>query len=151
MVQIPKRHFIAKSYRPLMDKLEKYMIFPFKNPSHYQVVGLLLSICYLYAKSPATQSLILGTILILDWMDGAAARKYNLASREGWIIDVFVDRISEGFIFTPALFSPLGTIFFLLYILNIFLSIFSVKTGIHFILPVRFYWLLILIAKIWII
>ncbi len=137
-------------YRTVLSKWEKYLIFPSKNPSDYQVVGILLSLGYLFTTNIYFQIILVAVILILDWVDGAVARKYNLVGREGWMIDVFVDRLSEGFIFAAHLFSPLGVIFFLLYIINIFLSLYSVKSGKHILLPIRFIWLLILIVKLWI-
>ena len=151
MDQIPKRTGLANIYRSGLDKWEKYLIFPLKNPSYYQVIGLVLSVVYMFASTLVIQSVIVGIVLILDWMDGAVARKYNLVGREGWMIDVFVDRLSEGFIFTALLFTPIGTVFFVLYILNILLSMYSVKSGKHLILPLRFVWLLILFGKLWII
>ena len=151
MDQIPKRTGLAMIYRSVLNKWEKYLIFPSKNPSHYQVVGLLLSIGYLFTTNLIIQIGLVAIILTLDWMDGAVARKYNLVGREGWMIDVFVDRLSEGFIFAAHLFTPLGTTFFLLYIINIFLSMYSVRSGKHILLPIRFIWLLVLIGKLWII
>ena len=151
MDQIPKRTGIANIYRSVLDKWEKYLIFPLKNPSYYQVIGLVLSVAYLFTSTLVIQSVIVGVILILDWMDGAVARKYNLVGREGWMIDVFVDRLSEGFIFAALLFTPIAVVFFAIYILNILLSMYSVKSGKHLILPLRFVWLLILLGKLWII
>lgn len=151
MDQIPKRTGLANIYRSVLDKWEKYLIFPLKNPSYYQVIGLVLSVAYLFTSTLVIQSVIVGVVLILDWMDGAVARKYNLVGREGWMIDVFVDRLSEGFIFVALLFTPIGIVFFTLYILNILLSMYSVRSGKHLILPLRFAWLLILLGKLWII
>lgn len=151
MDQIPKRTGLAMIYRSVLNKWEKYLIFPSKNPSNYQVVGLLLSVGYLFTTNLIIQIVLVAVILILDWMDGAVARKYNLVGREGWMIDVFVDRLSEGFIFAVHLFTPLGTAFFVLYIINIFLSMYSVRSGKHLLLPLRFVWLLILVGKLWII
>lgn len=151
MDQIPKRTGLANFYRSALDKWEKYLVFPLKNPSYYQVIGLMLSVVYLFSSTLIFQSVIVGIILILDWMDGAVARRYNLVGREGWMIDVVVDRLSEGFIFAALLFTPIGMVFFALYILNIFLSMYSVKSGKHLVLPLRFVWLLILLGKLWII
>ncbi|MFS8158608.1 MAG: CDP-alcohol phosphatidyltransferase family protein [Candidatus Roizmanbacteria bacterium] len=149
MDQIPQRPGVAKIYRTVLMSLERYMIFPFRDPAYYSVAGLLLSIGYLFARSLALQVTIIAVILLFDWMDGAVARKYNKTSRAGWLIDVAVDRMSEGIIFASLLFTPLGSIFFISYICNIFLSFYSVKAGRHHLLPLRFIWLFILLGKLW--
>ncbi|MBI5448799.1 CDP-alcohol phosphatidyltransferase family protein [Candidatus Gottesmanbacteria bacterium] len=151
MDHISQRTQVAMLYRWVLSRWEKYLIFPIKNPSYYQVAGLVLSVVYLYVSSLVWQSILIGVILLFDWMDGAAARKYKVTGKKGWMIDVCVDRVSEGFIYLSALFSRLGTIFFLLYLCNIMLSLYSVKSGKHILLPLRFAWLLILIYRVWII
>ncbi|OIO44368.1 MAG: hypothetical protein AUJ41_03170 [Candidatus Pacebacteria bacterium CG1_02_43_31] len=150
MDKIPKRTGIAYIYRSVLHNWEKYLIFPSKNPSNYQIVGLLLSIGYLLTNNLIFQIILVGVILILDWMDGAVARKFNLDTKEGWMIDVFIDRLSEGFMFAAHLSTTLGTWFFALYIINTILSIYSIKSGKHLIMPLRFVWLLILLGKLWI-
>jgi phosphatidylglycerophosphate synthase len=84
-------------------------------------------------------------ILLSDWMDGAVARRYKLTSREGWMIDVTVDRISEFLIFVAYLGTLVGNIFFAMYLFNIMTSYYSVKSGKHFLLATRFFYLVYLI------
>lgn len=150
MDQIPKRTGLAGLYRGVLNRMEKHLLFPLQNPSHYQLIGLVLSVAYLFQPQTTIQILLVAAILILDWMDGAVARKNKLANKEGWMTDVAVDRISEGLIFIAHLFSPLANTFFLLYLANIWLSIYSVKSGKHLILPLRFVWMVILILQLWI-
>lgn len=99
MGKIPKRSQIAQLYKQPFHKLEKLMPFLIKDPNFYQVFGLLFSIFFLFTKTNVHQITLISLILIFDWLDGATARKYNLTSRKGYLIDVVVDRISEGLIF----------------------------------------------------
>lgn len=147
MDKIPKRTKLAGAYRSILDKYEGSLIFPFKNPSYYQVIGLLLSIVFLFLTSSVSKIIVLLFILFLDWFDGAAARKFGYTGKTGWMIDVVIDRISEGFIFISEIFNPIGRVFFLLYILNIFLSFYAVKTGKHYLIPIRFLYLILLIVR----
>lgn len=148
MDKIPQRIKMALQYRAILNKFEGRLIFPVKNPSFYQVLALCISVYYLFSVGIGLRLLIVVAALILDWLDGAAARKYGLSSRAGWMIDVVVDRISEGFIFAGEFFTFEGKMFFTAYIVNIFLSMRSVKSGKHFILPLRFIWMVILLAKV---
>ena len=87
-------------------------------------------------------------ILILDWLDGASARMQGKASLSGWMIDVLIDRLSEGFIFWAEIGTSVGYIFFILWILNCILSIYSVKSGKHVILAIRFAYIFVLLYRI---
>lgn len=131
-----------------MDRFEGFLIFPFRDPAHYQIAGLLLSMGYLFFTSYVAKAVLIMVILILDWYDGAAARKFHMTSKAGWMTDVTVDRLSEGFIIMAEIAHPIGKILMLLFIANIFLSFYSVRTGRHYIMPLRFLCVLLLLFRI---
>jgi len=81
-------------------------------------------------------------VLLLDALDGIVARaKGQASSREGWMVDVSVDRISEAIICLA-----LSRVFILLTILNMGLALLSFHYKKHAIMPLRQATLLILIA-----
>jgi hypothetical protein len=81
-------------------------------------------------------------VLLLDVLDGIVARaKGQTSSREGWMVDVSVDRISEAIICLA-----LSRVFILLTILNMGLALLSCHYKKHAIIPLRQITLLILIA-----
>lgn len=148
MDQIPKRTAIAKIYRNVLDKYEDRLVFPVKDPNFYQIVSVLLSIVFLFKPGVLLAIILLVIILISDWMDGAVARKYNLVGRSGWMIDVAIDRISEGLILAVYLGTLMGKIFFGMYLINLIFSFYSVKSGKHIILAVRFFYLVYLLLSL---
>jgi phosphatidylglycerophosphate synthase len=81
-------------------------------------------------------------ILLLDALDGIVARaEGQTSSKDGWMVDVSVDRISEAVICLA-----LSGIFILLTILNMGLALLSYRYKKHAIIPLRQATLLILIA-----
>jgi phosphatidylglycerophosphate synthase len=81
-------------------------------------------------------------VLLLDALDGSVARaKRQTSSREGWMVDVSVDRISEAIICLA-----LSRVFILLTIFNMGLALLSCHYKKHAIIPLRQATLLILIA-----
>jgi phosphatidylglycerophosphate synthase len=147
MDNIPRRSVVATPYRTLLATLEKQIALPEVSPSYYHVLGLGLSLLYLYAQTPAQRIWLIVLILIADWLDGATARRYGRGSRAGYLIDLLTDRISEAFIFAAASGTLLGQIFFLLWIVNVALAFYSVRSNKHTALPIRFAFLLILIIR----
>lgn len=148
MAKIPKRIEIAKLYRKFLKPLERFLIFPVKDPNFYQVLSLSISVLFLFIENLYTRAVLVALVMFLDWLDGAVARRYKLANRKGWLTDVVVDRVSEGFIFASILFSIPGKIFFTLYLINITLSMCSIKSEKHLILPLRFLYFIYLIGII---
>jgi phosphatidylglycerophosphate synthase len=148
MDKIPQRSNLAKIYRNILDKFEGRLVFPVSNPHFYQVLAIFLSGIFLFRPNPSLGAVLLIIILLLDWVDGAVARKNNLASRKGWLTDVAVDRISEGLIFVVYLGTLAGNLFFMMYLFNILGSYYSIRSGKHTILPVRFFYLIYLIILI---
>jgi phosphatidylglycerophosphate synthase len=148
MDTVPGRRRVATPYRAALSVLEKRAPLPNINPAYYHTLALVLSVLYLYAPMPAQKIAIVGVVLVTDWLDGATARRYARGSRAGYIIDVVTDRASEAFIFAAEAETPLGQAFFLLWIINCALAFYSVQTGIHTALPLRFAYLIVLIAQL---
>jgi phosphatidylglycerophosphate synthase len=146
MDKIPQRSKLAKIYRDILDKYEGKLIFPIKDPNFYQILSIFLSAIFLFKPQPILGIFLITLILLSDWMDGAAARKYNLTSREGWMLDVVIDRISEGLMFVAYLGTFVGNLFFSLYLFNIIGSYYSIKSGKHTLIAIRFCYLLYLIV-----
>ncbi len=140
MENVPQRTALASIYRKPLELMEKFLPFGFFNPNYLQIFSLLASIFYLFINNHHLNFYLIVLILLADWLDGAAARARKTISKKGWMIDVVVDRISEGFIFAAHLNTDLGKIFFALYLINIFLSIYSIKSNKHLMLPLRFLW-----------
>ena len=81
-------------------------------------------------------------VLLLDAFDGVVARaKGQIGSRDGWMVDVAVDRLSEAIICLV-----LSRFFILLTITNMGLALLSCKYKKHIIIPLRQITLVILIA-----
>lgn len=146
MDKIPKRSKLAKIYRDVLDKYENRLVFPVKDPNFYQFISIFLSTVFLFKPGIVLGIVLLTIILISDWMDGAVARKYGLTSREGWMIDVVIDRLSEALIFVGYLGTVVGKIFFGAYLLNIVLSFYAVRTGKHLLIATRFFYLIYLLV-----
>jgi hypothetical protein len=108
-------------------------------------LGLVCSpIAYLLLSERAIVASIIAIflVLLLDALDGIVARaKDQLSSKDGWMVDVSVDRISEAVICLA-----LSRVFILLTILNMGLALLSYRYKKHAIIPLRQATLLILIA-----
>jgi len=63
------------------------------------------------------------------------------------MIDVVTDRVSEAFIFAAEAETAIGQIFFLLWLINLALAFYSVSSNRHTALPLRFVYLVVLIAR----
>jgi phosphatidylglycerophosphate synthase len=143
MDSVPARPRISGGYRAVLAWLEPYIPVPNVNPSWWSLLGLAGSVACLYTASPGIKLALVFGVLLTDWWDGATARKHGGASagREGYIVDVVIDRFSEGFIFLADIGSPVGRVFFALFIFNTVSSIWGAKTGKHRILPLRAVWM----------
>ena len=81
-------------------------------------------------------------IMLLDALDGIVARaKGETNSKDGWLVDVSVDRVSEAVISLA-----LSRIFILLTIINMSLALLSYRYRKHAIIPLRHAILVIFIA-----
>jgi len=146
MAGLPVRLAIASAYRSLLYKLEKRIPLPDINPFYYDALAIVLSVVFLYAQTPSQKALLIGAVLLTDWLDGATARRYNRVQRSGYVIDIVTDRVSEAFIFSAELETAVGQMFFLLWMINCILTYYSVQSNKHVPLPLRFAYLVVLIA-----
>jgi phosphatidylglycerophosphate synthase len=127
--------------------LEKKVFLPDISPSYYHAFAIVASILFIYAQAPWLKILILSLALLSDWLDGATARRYHKCCRAGYMTDVVTDRVSEGFIFSTIAGTTLGQVLFLLWLANLILAFYSVRSNKHTSLPLRFAYLIILIAQ----
>jgi phosphatidylglycerophosphate synthase len=146
MDPVPDRPRLAGAYRAVLSFWERHLHVPAINPAYYQVLGLGLSIAYLYTDVYWHRLLLLAIILLADWLDGAAARRQKREMRSGYVADVVVDRASEGLIFVAELPLFWGWLFFGLWLLNTVMTFYSMRTGNHRALPLRFLYMLVLIG-----
>lgn len=124
--------------------MEPWIPVPDVNPSWWSLAGLVGSVACLYAATPGQKLALVFGVLLTDWWDGATARRHGRLSREGYIVDVVIDRFSEAFIFLADVGHPAGRVFFGLFIVNTALTLWSAKTGKHRILPLRAAWMVVL-------
>ena len=146
---IPGRRSVASPYRALLSLFEDWLFLPDLNPSYYHLLGLALSVLYLYARAPGLKILLIVVVLLADWFDGATARRYHRVRRAGYVTDVVTDRASEAFLFAAEAGTALGQIFFLLWMVNALLTFYSVYSNKHTSLPLRFVYIVGLIARGW--
>jgi phosphatidylglycerophosphate synthase len=147
MDSIPVRRSVARPYRAVFSAIEKWVTLPDISPSYYHAFAIVASILFIYAQAPWLKILILGLVLVADWLDGATARRYHKCCRAGYMTDVVTDRLSEGFIFGSIAGTTLGQIFFLLWLANLALAYYSLHSNKHTALPLRCAYLIILIAQ----
>jgi len=147
MDTIPIRPRITLIYRSFLVYAEKHIILPNINPAYYQVVAILLSILCFYAQTPILQVLMIGIILATDWLDGATARSHGTTQKSGYIADVVIDRASEGFIFFAGIGTVIGQSFFVLWLINILLTLISARSSKHLSLPLRFGYMLVIFLQ----
>lgn len=149
MDPVPQRPAVARFYRAILAWGEGWVPIPNVNPSWWSLLGLLASAACLFTPSPAAKFALVSFALITDWYDGATARKHRSLTREGYLVDDMVDRFSEAFIFAADVFtSAAARIFWGLWILNSALTMWSVATGRHRVLPLRFLYLFVLVHAI---
>lgn len=147
MDTIPRRPPVASLYRALLTALENRMVLPRINPSYYHLLAILLSVLFLYARTPWQKIALLGVVLTADWLDGATAKRYGEMHKAGYVIDTVTDRVSEAFIFSAETGTLLGQAFFLLWMINTALTFYSVYSNRHAALPLRFAYLIVLAVQ----
>ncbi len=147
MDTLPRRPTIALFYRALLSLLEKWVVLPNINPAYYQALAIGLSVLFFYTQVAWQRALIIGVVLLTDWLDGATARRYRQASKSGYISDVVIDRASEAMLFLAEAGTALGQGFFLLWMLNCALTFYSARSNKHLSLPLRFAYMVILIVQ----
>lgn len=141
MGKLPERLKFAAWYRSVYQRLEPKLWVPNVNPSVYQVIALVLSFVFLLYRDDLMRFILALLIILLDWYDGATARRYGLSGETGYMIDVVVDRLSELIMFFPLYGGTFTIVWFVLSMINLALSFVSYKTGRHTIMPLRFAYL----------
>lgn len=145
--RLPSRPRIAGLYRRPLERLEHALPLPRVSPDLYSLLGLACSALVWLAPQAWQQALLVAAALLADWLDGATARRYSGATRRGYLTDVALDRAGEGLIFLAARATPVGQAFLALWILNCLLTVYSLRSGRHRILPLRFAYLVVLIVS----
>jgi phosphatidylglycerophosphate synthase len=148
MDTIPKKSIAARPYRFFLDLMEPYLVFPFKNPDVYSALSVLFSIPFLFVHGTTNRLALLIIVLFLDWMDGAAARKFKGKSKKGYVVDVMFDRLGDGIITASVVGSLMGNMLFSLYLVNNLLTLYAMKSGKHYLLAVRAFYGGILILQL---
>lgn len=148
MDRVPERTKSSLIVRKVLHKIETVFPLPIKDPGFYQVIGLSLSCVFLWDIGDLFRILLLFVVVMLDWMDGATARRYNLSSKEGYVIDVVSDRIGEGLVPLAILDTVEGKVYFALYVINVALNLLTIKLNKHYSLALRPFFMFYLIVKL---
>lgn len=124
----------VKRVRAIIDSVGLQLPLPKVNPSPVSAPSVVTSLAFVLVlkHSPVLALLLVVVTLLLDWFDGLIAKKYELCSREGYLVDLIADRISEAILFIPYLMP-----WFCLFILNSILTLFGIAKRKQIILPLR--------------
>jgi len=123
----------VKKMRKVTDHVFLKMPLPRVNPNMVSGLSLVTSVFFLLTLNSAILAFsFLLLTLLLDWFDGLIAKKHNLCSEEGYMVDITADRLSEGIIFSAFLFP-----WFHLFALNTVLTMLSFSRKKHVIIPLR--------------
>ena len=147
MDAIPHRGQVATPYRRLICYFEARITLPDINPAIYQLIGIGLSIYYLFLGHWVLKTAVISLILLTDCLDGATARCHGQPQKSGYIADVIIDRASEGIIFIGEIMTMWGLIFFWLWLGNTLLAYNSIRTGKHQAMALRFFFILVLVGQ----
>ncbi|OYT38575.1 MAG: hypothetical protein B6U89_05605 [Desulfurococcales archaeon ex4484_58] len=145
----PRRLEIAVYGKIILEKIFRGIAFKLSkiHPDKISGISLFLSIfipIFLIYRYTILAIILLFLVLILDALDGLVARIRGLKRGiKGWIVDLGTDRFSEAIISisSPHFLLPLT-------LLNTALSIYSLKTNRHIIIPVRQLYLFFLIITL---
>jgi len=132
----------------MSDAIFQRLPLPKIHPDIISTFSVIMSVVFLFNSDLGYQVVVLFIVFLFDTFDGAIARKYHFRKSPeeeacGWMVDVTLDRLSEGII-AIAFFIPL----FPLFILNTFLVLWSYKKNFHIILPLRQVLLVYLVIKL---
>ena len=147
MSAIPHRAAVARPHRRLLRYLEKQLPLPNVEPAYYDMLGLALSLLFRYARSRWQKALMVTTILVSDWLDGATARRYRRLRVSGYVTDIVTDRASEALIFVFEPGKRLARWFLWLWFVNSALAVYSLYSKRHLLLPLRVFYLLLLLFR----
>ena len=124
----------VKKLRAITDSIPLQLPLPRVNPSLVSALSIVTSLAFILVlkHSPVVAWSLVVITLLLDWLDGLIAKKHELCSREGYLVDLIADRISEAILFIPYLVP-----WFCLFILNSILTLFGIAKHKQIILPLR--------------
>ena len=124
----------VRELRAIVDPIALQLPLPRIDPNLVSALSVVTSLGFLLAwnHSRALALLLLLITVSLDWCPGLIAKKYELCSREGYLVDLIADRISEAILFIPYLMP-----WFCLFILNSILTLFGIAKRKQIILPLR--------------
>jgi len=124
----------VKKFRAIIDPVGLHLPLPRINPSLVSALSVVTSLAFVLVlkRSPAAALSLAVITLLLDWFDGLIAKKYEMCSREGYLVDLAADRVSEAILFIPYFFP-----WFYLFIVNSALTVFGIARHKHIILPLR--------------
>jgi len=124
----------VKKLRAITDSIPLQLPLPRVNPSLVSALSIVTSLAFILVlkHSPVVAWSLVVITLLLDWLDGLIAKKHELCSREGYLVDLIADRISEAILFIPYLMP-----WFCLFILNSILTLFGIAKHKQIILPLR--------------
>lgn len=106
MLDTHARKYISPVISKIADKLLKFNLTPNQITLAGFLFGILSAVIY-YFNYPALAVLILWISGLLDVLDGAMARKANMTSSFGTVMDVTFDRLVEiGIIISIAFLHP---------------------------------------------
>lgn len=130
-----KRLAIPEAVRKLYVRAAAGIPLPKASPNHLSALSLIASIGFpmAFRLSRTAGLAFLAAALAFDVLDGAVARKYQLESREGYLVDLYSDRLSEGLVVSALPVLP-WTPFF---IANCLLALWGSRSGRHYIMPLR--------------
>lgn len=140
----PEKYYWMVRFRKWLDSFVMEDVpMPNINPDLVSIMSVfVLAFGFLYQKDLWIFTFVFLS-LILDWLDGVIARKYDRVTRHGYWVDVICDRLGELII---AIYSPLLWLPF--FVINLIMTFINTKTKVHLILPIRFAFLIFLAFKI---
>jgi phosphatidylglycerophosphate synthase len=130
-----------------MERLERRLPLPPVPPLAWSLLSVVLSGLAFVVRSRRSRIVLVSAVLMADWLDGATARRQGLVGRRGYVADVAVDRTSEPLLFLADRKSTLGRALLGLWVLNAALAVVSLARGRHLALPLRFVYLVGLVAR----
>jgi hypothetical protein len=145
----PNRPAVARLYRVPLERIERWVPLPPLPPAVWSAASLAAAALTLVVAPWWGQALLVAAALVADWLDGATARRYQLTSPSGYVTDVVLDRVGEGLMILAGRGTLVGTLFLAAWWLNLALVAYSLRTGRHRILPLRFAWLVVLVVAPW--
>jgi hypothetical protein len=124
----------VRRLRAIPDSVALQLPLPRIDPSLVSALSIVTSLAFLLVlKHSHLLALVLIVVTIsLDWLDGLIAKKHELCSRNGYLVDLVADRASEAIMFIPF---PVP--WSCLFVLNAVLTLFGVAAHKHVILPLR--------------